>query len=317
MSWHLPKTNIKLTTTDVSLFFGLPILAYSEWRFGTEVLGLPATQLFGRTVSLALFVPGFLDTYVVAAMRRGGKEVGWALGLVVMSVTGGAIAHLYKLTPELKVLASAVFGCMLALVIWRVKTIAHADSPAMVAAKLADARVQELTSALSQARTRSSDLTTLLSTAQQAGQAAETVQSRAAAEIAEQVREHERELTDLQHQHELEVTRLRAQLAGARASAKTPGNVVALHPHQNEDQDEDQETRQASDKELLAVLVPLVEANPAVGRPAAITAVRKAGLACGTQRVRDLLLAAKAQHERTLTTDVDTGDELGAVAVTS
>lgn len=298
MSWTIPKTTrtmaMKVTATDVSLFFGLPILAYSEIKFGTEVLGLPHARLFGGVVlSLAYFVPGFLDVYVITAMRRGGREVGWALGLVIMSVTGGSIAHLYTLTDEQKVLASAVFGCMLAVVIWRVKTIAHTDSPATAAANLAAAQVHDLTAELARVQSDLAERDHRLTAADEQARTTATQHAQALQAATDQVGQLERDLTETEHRHEVAQVRLRAQLDAARAAAR-PGNVVNLRPDQDEDAPV---TAPATDAELIAVLAPMVAENPGTGRPAALAAVRDAGLACGSQRVRDLLAQAKAAHQ--------------------
>jgi hypothetical protein len=297
MSWHLPKTRIKIGATDVSLFFGLPILAYSEIKFGTEVLGLPHGVLFGMAVSLAYFVPGFLDVYVITAMRRGGKEVGWALGLVIMSVTGGSVAHLYKLTDPQKVMASAVFGCMLAVVIWRVKTIAHADSPAAVAAQEAAAQLAQLTTELDKVKIALADRDRQVTAAADTARTVAAEHEQALQKATDQAAALQQKLTDAEHRHELAVVRLRGQLDTARAAAPTPGgNVVPLHRGQGSGV-EAAETTSVSDATLLSVLNPLVKANPKVGRPAATEALRSAGLACGTERLRELLALAKAEHQ--------------------
>ena len=319
MSWTIPKTPIKIGATDVSLFFGLPILAYSEIKFGTEVLGLPHGILFGLPFSLAYFVPGFLDVYVITAMRRGGREVGWALGLVIMSVTGGSVAHLYKLTDGQKVLASAVFGCMLAVVIWRVKTIAHADSPAAAAAKQADARLVEVTAELARVQAERAERDRQLAAAAAAARTAAAEHENALQAATGQVSQLERELTEAEHRHELALVRLRGQLDVARSAAKSTagGNVVPLHKQEREA--EAPETAAATDEKILAVLAPMVKANPGTGRPAALDALRAAGLACGSQRVRELLAVAKAENQITQAgADDEDGDDFGTdVAVSS
>jgi len=320
MSWLIPKTSIKIGATDVSLFFGLPILAYSEIKFGTEVLGLPHGVVFGVALSLAYFVPGFLDVYVITAMRRGGQEVGWALGLVITSVTGGSIAHLYELTTEAKVLASAAFGVVLAVVIWRVKTIAHADSPDVAAAKKAAAQLVEANANLARVRADVAERDRQLAAAADTARLTAAEHTAALQAVTDKVAGLERELTDTEHRHEVALVRMRGQLDVARSTARstTGGNVLPLHK-QEQREAEAPETAAATDEEILKILAPMVKANPGTGRPAALEAIRAAGLACGSQRVRELLTVAKADNQITQAgADDEDGDDFGGeVAVSS
>lgn len=117
MSWPRPKL------TDVALVSVLAILAHAEYQFGAEVLGLPEHQFGPLTLSLALAVPASIDSYVIAALRRGGRDVPWAIGLTTLSVAAGTVSHLVKLPIGWQVTAAAVFGAVMAVVLWRVHAV--------------------------------------------------------------------------------------------------------------------------------------------------------------------------------------------------
>lgn len=266
----------KPSAVDVSLAAGIPILAYSEWLFGTKVLGLPAIALpiaGGITIGLALFVPFFLDSYVVTAMRRGGTDVGWALALVLASVVGGSVAHLYELPKEAKVVASGVFGVIVGIVIWRVKKMQHSDSPEIAAARAAGEELQRVKAELRAVRSEAAGTRVDLA----ASRAALVEQGQAQAAAAE---EH----AAARHELELEIAGLRARLDTVQEAG---ASVVPLRRT-----GQPVKTRSASAAELLAVIRPHVAKGD--GRPTIEAALRGRGLACGSDRLRDLIAEAKA-----------------------
>jgi hypothetical protein len=152
------------TLADVALVCVLAITSWSEYHFGTRVLGLPWW--------LALCVPGAVDCYVVAAMRAR-QDIGCALTLLIVSVFGSTASHLVQLDSTVKVVAAGGFVSVLGIVLWRVHVlldaaheqqdaVARAEDQAAAAAQLQREAEQRLAEAHARADERETRLAEVL-----------------------------------------------------------------------------------------------------------------------------------------------------------
>ncbi len=114
----------KITIPKLGKLAGLALLAYLEYTFGREFLGLPEFQLWGVPVSLALIVPVMNDTYVWTAFAKM-RDVEYAMGLVAVSSILGITAHKFTLSDERQLLSMVDFACVCSVVMWRLNVLEH------------------------------------------------------------------------------------------------------------------------------------------------------------------------------------------------
>jgi len=205
---------VRLTT--VALVAVLAILAHAEYEFGVNVLGLPGVQVGPVVVSLALAVPAAIDSYVIAALRAG-RDVAYALTLTALSVATGTATAIAEPAREVQLVAAALFGAVISVVLWRVHELEHAEHRTADQVTALQAEVSAATGHAEQAHGQIEALTVDLQQARQDAEQARAEAEQARTEVGQQQAETAR-LTG-------ELRRVQAAPRRAAAAASTTGTT--------------------------------------------------------------------------------------------